>query len=234
MRQRWRNLLFAHWRVEPACIQERLPAGLRVDTFRGDAYLGVVPFEMAEVRVGPLPAIPGFSRFLELNLRTYVIDEAGVPGVWFFTLDADDAIAVAIARQCFHLPYHRAHQRVGHDADGSVTFRSRRRSGPERGETALRWRPGPRLPVSAPGELSHFLIERYVLYVRSRRGLWRGRIAHAPYEAREADAVIDAAPLFRAQGLTPPTTPPDHVVCCDGTDVTLFGLKRVRPSGPVT
>lgn len=227
MTQKWRDLLFAHWRVDPALIQERLPVGLRVDTWGGAAYLGVVPFRMAEVRVGSLPVVPGFSQFLELNLRTYVVDEAGVPGVWFHTLDADDAIAVAIARTFFHLPYHRADQRVDGDHDGTLTFRSRRRAGTERGETIIRWRSGPQLPPPQVGDLTHFLVERYVLYTRSRTGLLRGRLTHAPYRVRHAETRIEAAPLFRTQNFAPPLTPPDHVVCCDGTDVTIFGFERV-------
>lgn len=232
MTQRWRDLLFAHWRVDPGLIQERLPAGLRVDTFRGDAYLGVVPFRMAEVRLGPLPAVPGCSDFLELNLRTYVVDEAGVPGVWFFTLDADHAVGVAIARICFHLPYHRAHQQAGRQGDGGITFRSRRRSGPDRGESVIQWRPGPPLPAPAAGERAHFLVERYVLYTAAGRGLFRGRIAHAPYRLRAAEVVMDAAPLFRAQGFVPPATPPDHIICSDGTDVAVLGLERIARIPP--
>lgn len=228
MTQRWRDLLFAHWRVDPALVQARLPAGLRVDTFEGQAFLGVVPFRMEEVRVGPLPAVPGLSRFLELNLRTYVVDEAGVPGVWFHTLDADDAVAVAIARTCFHLPYHRAHQHAGRGEDGTLTFHSRRRSGSERGTSTLRWRPGAPLPAPAAGGLTHFLVERYVLYARSRNGLFRGRIAHPPYQVRAATVEVDAAALFRAEGFAPPATPPEHVVCCDGTDVAVLGLQRIR------
>jgi uncharacterized protein YqjF (DUF2071 family) len=227
MTQRWRDLLFAHWRIEPALIQTRLPKGLHVDTWRGDAFLGVVPFRMAEVRVGPLPPVPGLDQFLELNLRTYVIDDAGVPGVWFHTLDADDSIAVAIARTCFHLPYHQAEQHFEIHAGGTLGFRSRRRSGSERGETALRWQSGPELPAPTARDLSHFLVERYVLYTQSGRRLYRGRIAHAPYRVRTVDAEVEAAPLFRAHAFTPPATPPDHVISCDGADVTIFGLERI-------
>lgn len=227
MTQQWRDLLFVHWRVDPALIQARLPAGLRVDTWQGEAYLGVVPFRMAEVRLGKLPAVPGFSQFLELNLRTYVVDETGVPGVWFHTLDTNHAIAAAIARTFFHLPYHRADQRVDRHDDGTLFFHSRRCAGIERGETSLRWRSGFPLPPPPAGELTHFLVERYVLYTHSRRGLYRGRLTHAPYRVRSVEASVDAAALFRAHHFTPPSTPPDHAVCCDGTDVAIFGLERL-------
>ena len=228
MRQQWRDLLFAHWRVDPALIQARLPHGLRVDTWRGAAFLGVVPFRMTAVRLGALPAIPGFSRLLELNLRTYVLDTSGVPGVWFHTLDANHTTAVAVARAFFHLPYHRADQTLHRDGRDMIAFCSRRRSGPERGESVLRWRPGCDLPVPLAGELTHFLVERYVLYTQAGRALLRGRIAHAPYRLRQAEATLEVAALFRAHGFTPPLDPPDHVVACDGTDVAILGLEQIE------
>lgn len=132
MRQRWRDLLFLHWEVDPGVIAATLPAGLGVDTFRGKAYLGVVPFLMEGVRPAGLPAVPGLSNFGELNLRTYVVGPGpegqivsgnaggglsgggnvsgggGVPGVWFYSLDAHQRNAVWLARRFFALAYHYA------------------------------------------------------------------------------------------------------------------------------
>ena len=87
MYQRWEELLFLHWPVEPQVVAEVLPPGLGVDTYKGKAWLGVVPFSMRGVRPRFLPAVPGLSSFPELNLRTYVVDKRGRPGVWFYSLD---------------------------------------------------------------------------------------------------------------------------------------------------
>ncbi len=108
MHQRWRALLFAHWRIDPDAIQKTLPVGLHVDTCDGSAWLGVVPFFMDAVRPAFLPALPWLSWFQELNVRTYVHDEKGVPGVWFYSLDCNQPLAVAIARTLFHLNYRHA------------------------------------------------------------------------------------------------------------------------------
>lgn len=99
MYQRWRDLLFLHWEYPVEQIQQTLPPGLRVDTYHGQAYLGIVPFFMCDIRPRFLPAVRGISHFLELNLRTYVYDEAGVPGVWFYSLDANQRLAVKVARR---------------------------------------------------------------------------------------------------------------------------------------
>jgi hypothetical protein len=76
-KQRWSELLFAHWKIDAPTVQATLPRGLFVDTFAGDAYIGVVPFFMQRVRPAWLPPLPWISWFLELNVRTYVHDENG-------------------------------------------------------------------------------------------------------------------------------------------------------------
>ena len=70
MRQTWHDLLFAHWPVDAAALRPLLPEGLHVDTFEGQAWLGVVPFGMRDVFPRGTLAIPGLSAFLELNVRT--------------------------------------------------------------------------------------------------------------------------------------------------------------------
>ena len=96
MRQTWRELLFAHWPLPIAAFTDRLPPGLALDTFDGQAWIGLVPFVMSGVRPRDLPPVAGLSRFAELNVRTYVTRD-GKPGVWFYSLDASNPIAVAIA-----------------------------------------------------------------------------------------------------------------------------------------
>jgi uncharacterized protein YqjF (DUF2071 family) len=83
MHHRWESLLFLHWQVPPERIQQTLPAGLTVDTVEGDGFVGITPFFMRNVRPIGLPALPWLSEFQELNVRTYVFDRHGVPGIWF-------------------------------------------------------------------------------------------------------------------------------------------------------
>src|SRR2546421_4429518 len=105
MYQRWESLLFLHWRAEPERIQATLPLGLTVDTFNGDAYLGITPFFMLNVRPVGLPALPWISFFQELNVRTYAFDRTGTPGVWFYSLDCNRTAAALVARIIAGLPY---------------------------------------------------------------------------------------------------------------------------------
>jgi len=63
MTQQWQDLLFAHWAYEPDVVQRLLPSGVELDTFEGKAYVGLVPFNMRNLRLRGLPPIPTTSNF---------------------------------------------------------------------------------------------------------------------------------------------------------------------------
>ncbi|MCK6513638.1 DUF2071 domain-containing protein [Myxococcota bacterium] len=105
MTMSWLDLLFAHWSFPAEVIRDLLPPNITLDTYEGRAWVGVVPFRMANVGPRGLNWLPGVSAFPELNVRTYVVHE-GKPGVWFFSLDAANMLAVQAARLGFHLPYY--------------------------------------------------------------------------------------------------------------------------------
>ena len=169
MAQVWHDLLFAHWPIPAAQMAALLPPGVTLDIWEGEAWVAVVPFRMSGVRPRLFPSVPGLSAFPELNVRTYV-RVGDKPGVWFFSLDAANSIAVAVARALFHLPYFRAE--MGCEAEGeSIRYASKRtHSGAPPAE--LRGSYSPIGPVyrSAPGTLEAWLTERYCLYSADGRG----------------------------------------------------------------
>src|SRR5579875_1339985 len=107
-RMNWRELLFIHWPIRPEELRPLVPSQLELDLFEGVAYVGLVPFTMTGVRPVGLPPVRGLSRFHETNVRTYVHREGRDPGVWFFSLDAANPVAVSLARRLYHLPYYLA------------------------------------------------------------------------------------------------------------------------------
>lgn len=228
MFQSWRELLFIHWRLDPQIIQNSLPDGLTVDTFDGEAYIGVVPFFMRNIRPRGLPCIPGISNFLELNVRTYVHDHHGTPGVWFYSLDANQKLAVRIARTFFALPYFDATMSATIE-DGCVDYYLQRRGTGEQHHCRYLYRPGASLKPAQPGTLSFFLVERYYLFSHrpKREQLYAGQVHHTPYPLIEAevdqysDAIIDLA------GLPRPNRPPDHIIMSHGVDVDIFAIQPV-------
>ena len=227
MRQTWSNLLFLHWRFPADQVQRTLPTGLTVDTFEGDAWLGVVPFYMQRVRPAGFPAVTGLSNFLELNVRTYVHDAAGRPGVWFYSLDCNQGMAVRIARTFFHLPYQHAAMDASITA-GSVHYQSRR----HRSEMDARFvyvaeRSG---VMALPDSLEFFLLERYFLFAHApRRGrLYCGQVFHSPYRwSATLASVWSDLPLQQA-GFNPAGRPPDHQCTAAPVDVEVFGLQPVK------
>ncbi len=228
MFQQWRDLLFLHWEFSVAEIQRTLPDGLFVDTFAGKAYLGVVPFFMQNIRPRFLPPVPGISNFMEMNLRTYVHDRAGVPGVWFYSLDANQRLAVAIARRFFHLPYEHATMKSGRTKAGAIRYESKRSGGDVSGAVcAFEYAPGAELPTASPASLEFFLIERYRLYAAAGGRLWRGAVFHQPYPLCRAEVTAWNEHLLSLNGFALTGRRPDHIIMSHGVDVTVFPLERV-------
>jgi uncharacterized protein YqjF (DUF2071 family) len=224
MHQRWENLLFLHWAIDPDLIQRTLPPGLHTDTFDGHGWLGIVPFAMRDVRPAGLPAVGPISNFLELNVRTYVHDERGVPGVWFYSLDCNQPVAVIIAQAFFSLPYRHAEMRASFGS--GIDYRSTRRG--TREEARYLWKPDGAAKTANPDTLEFFLLERYHLYSARGGRLLRGTVAHAPYRFQQAQMEdFSVAPATMA-GFTDLPTAPRHICHSDGVDVRILGLERVK------
>lgn len=208
MAQRWHELLFAHWPVPAGVLRALVPPSLELDTREGQAWLGVIPFRMSGVRLRGTPAMPRLSAFPELNVRTYVVRD-GKPGVWFFSLDAGNAAAVAVARAWFHLPYFRARMRSSGNGEWIEYRSARTHPGAPAAELALRYRPLGEERETEPGSLAHWLTERYCLYAAGGRGrMLRGEIHHAPWRLRSADAEFERNTMAAALGMALPETPP--------------------------
>lgn len=223
MRQQWKNLLFLHWRWDAQEIQRTLPPELTAETFDGTAWLGIVPFFMRGVRPVCCPPVPWISNFLELNVRTYVRDANGHPGVWFYSLDCNQPLAVKIAQTAFHLPYFHARMRA-RVAEGMIDFNSVRRGR----QAGFVYAAEGSSSASDAGSLEEFLLERYRLFSRSRTSLFSGQVWHTPYTFSPARvAGYSTAPLELA-GFAPPAVRPDHAVFSRGVDVRIYPLLRLK------
>jgi uncharacterized protein YqjF (DUF2071 family) len=203
----WHDLLFMHWPVDESALRPLIPSALSLDTFDGSAWLGITPFYMSGVRPHFLPSVPPLSNFPELNVRTYVTVE-GKPGIWFFSLDAGNAVAVRLARATFSLPYFDAEMSRARDSE--VSYRSVRthRGAPE-ARFAGRYRPVGEPFNSRPGTLEHFLTERYCLYSAGGRGnVYRGDIHHHPWPLQRAEAEVESLAMTEQIGVVLPETEP--------------------------
>lgn len=198
MSQTWRRLTFLHWPYEPALVQPLLPSGLVLDTFDGAAWIGLVPFEIYNLR--------GIPHFPETNVRTYVIGPDGSRAVWFFSLDAARLAAVLGARVAYHLPYFWAKMRVG-SQNGTIHYWSRRKWPHSPGVMSdIVVQPGNLFATEELGDRDHFLTARYRLYTLIHGLLGYAQIEHKPWPLARCTLValnqnlIDAAGLLTAQG----------------------------------
>lgn len=224
MFQRWSHLLFLHWEVPAELLTETLPAGLHLDTFQDRAFLGIVPFYMEKVRPRFLPPVPRLSWFLELNLRTYVYDDQGRPGVWFYSLDANQALAVELARKLFHLPYQHAEMSSQQD-DKGIHYQSRRKSGSDR--ASYHYQGQGEIQTAAPNTLEFFLLERYLLFSTNKQGQLKiGQVHHRPYPFQIATCENPSLLPFRWNQFPEPKTPPISSLYSPGVDVQIFPLRR--------
>lgn len=226
MYQSWDKLLFLHWEVEPDLLRATLPPTLHLDTWDGKAYLGIVPFFMNRVRPRFCPLVPGISWFLEMNLRTYVHDDRGVPGVWFYSLDANQQLAVGLARRLFHLPYQHSQMKASVDAEGWVHYRSKRLWTVVQSEFLYRAKTEPM--AAAIDTLEFFLAERYLLYADIKGTLHSGRVHHSPYPLCEAQVEKQDAKLFKLNGFDTPGRPADLAHYAEGVKVDIYPLRRHR------
>jgi uncharacterized protein YqjF (DUF2071 family) len=200
MAQTWKNLLFAHWPVEPEALRAVMPSQLPLDTFEGRAWLGLTPFAVRNLRVRFTCPLPILSAFPEINVRTYVTLD-GKPGIYFFSLDADSLPAVETARRFYRVPYFHARMAI-HTDDGEVRFETER-TGPEHhpphATFRARYRPRDEPFLAGPGTLEHWLTERYCLYtLNDQRRPLRGDIHHRPWSLQHATADIEVNTMAAA------------------------------------
>jgi uncharacterized protein YqjF (DUF2071 family) len=220
MYQQWNHLLFLHWKVNQDEVRKWVPEELEIDTFKGDAYFGLVLFTMRGIRPRFVPPLPSLSAFHEFNARTYV-KKGDKKGVWFFSLDAANSMAVRLARKHYFLPYYHAemnHERTTY----GVTYHSKRCCDGANIEASAEvsgdvWR-------AQPGTLDHFLVERYRLFAKSARGLVSLQVQHPPYPLRTVNNVRVEESLSTAAHVQLSGAPIAHYV--EGVSVRIGPIER--------
>ena len=227
MHQRWDDLLFLHWQHNADELASHLPPSLSLDLYNQQAYISVVGFRMNAVRPTCLPALPWLSYFYELNVRVYVRDASGEPGVYFLSLDCNRDPAVWIARCFFNLPYKHATMRFDTSGDNKTDppsyIMTCQRAGYS--NTAhYRWRPAGSQAPAEPGSLEFFLTERYNFFTLRRGLLMRGQVYHAPYNIGAVQVTSWSGVPIEWDGLSAVNRPPDIASCSAGVVVRAFSL----------
>lgn len=186
----WHDLLFAHWPVNFSQIRAAVPPALEIDTFAGQAWLGLVPFRMSGIRHRLLPPVPGLRAFAEVNVRTYV-KVGDRCGIYFFSLDAPHWPAIAVARWKYGLPYFHAKISARAEGDG-IVFQSHRNHRPAPpADLRIRYRPVGSVRLAVPGSLEYWFTERYRLFTVDPMGrIHQAEIHHPPWPLQRAEAEV--------------------------------------------
>jgi uncharacterized protein len=236
MEMHWDQLTFLHWPMDPEVVQATLPPGLRVQTFGGTAWISLVPFVM-RITLPHAPVVPWLGRFPETNVRTYVTADAhssngsrhdephATEGIWFYSLDASRAAAVAFARATYRLPYIWSAMSVERAHD-TIVYRCRRHTG-GRASSDVAVRIGARYRPDELTELDHFLSARWRLYSVVAGRTVAALARHEPWPLRRAELLHLADGLVVADGLPEPLGPP-IVQFADTVAVRVGAPHRVR------
>lgn len=189
--QSWRHVLFAHWPVDTARLRRLVPPPLELDLFENQGWVGLAALIVSDSRAFSLVPLPVPGAFAEVNVRTYVRDR-GRPGVYFLTLQAASAAAVALGRGAYSLPYCLS-EGAAKASRGRVEFSSRRRLPRREAAFAARYWPLGRPRSLSRGTLARWLIERRHLFTVDSTGRVLGcEVEHKPWLVAKAHAEISA------------------------------------------
>lgn len=204
MLQRWESLTFLHWKYDAQTLRPLVPGSLRLDTFEGNAWVGLTPFVLSGLRPPMFPSIPWLSRFPETNVRTYVTGPNGKPGVWFFTLEAGRLLGVLGARLTYGLPYRWARMRVN-SIESGVDYESNRKRWFGQGCSHVVIQPGERMQ---PRPFDKFLTARFRLYSMFGKRLAYADIEHPPWPLQRAQVLRLEQNLVENSGVPKPSGDP--------------------------
>jgi uncharacterized protein YqjF (DUF2071 family) len=184
-------------------VQRLLPAGVTVDVLDGQAWVGLVPFNMEGLGFPHLAPLPFVGAFPEVNVRTYVRVGAR-RAVWFFSLDIDRILPALVARWGYHLNY--CAGRVSHGRHGDVVSSQVERRWPRASAgatTRIVVRTGPEIDADEP--ITRFLTARWGLVSAGPRGaLTHAPIDHPAWRLHTAEVLHLDDALLVAAGLPAP------------------------------
>ncbi len=223
--QDWRDLLFLHWQCDKNEIQKTLPPGLYVDTFEGNAFITIASFSMTKLKLLCLPQIPGLKKFFEVNLRTYVYDKNGIPGVWFYSLDIDSVIFSNLGKYFFSLPYFYSDlsQEI---RDNEIIFKGNRYEN-QSPSMEFSYRFDKKNIFLAKDEtLDFFLIERYVFFFFDSKKVNPVWVHHRPYPLNEVKLLQCEHTFWKTSPFHFLKNSPDYVHCSPGIDVAVYPFKK--------
>lgn len=169
--QEWHDTLFFHWVFPEDVIAPLIPKDLALDTFEGNVYVSLVAFTVKRTRMRFLPSVKPLSEFNEVNLRTYVIKD-GVPGIYFLSIESDRLAPMLLSRTFLGFSYKKAD--IIRKLNEFVLTNAKERH-------FLFTKFLPLEYIQNRTGLDRWLTERYCVYQKRRKQLYRIVIHHCPW-----------------------------------------------------
>lgn len=216
--------------MDPAKLMPRLPPGLELDLFEGQAVCSLVGFRFESTRVLGM-RWPGYGDFPEINLRFYVREvEGDRRGVVFVRELVKHRVVAGIARGIYNEPYVCA--RIGDrveeiDAMRRVEYTFRYGGGD--GTMRVEADSIPSIPIEESTE--HWFKEHQWGYGVTRRGRsLRYEVQHpywACYPVRSSVIDVDWGRIYGTEWASMQYATPLSVVLAEGSEIKVFGAQSI-------
>ncbi len=215
MYQTWENLLFLHWEVKEEEISKGLPEGLYADTYNNKSFAAITPFTLKNLHLPFLPPLPFAGNFFETNVRTYIFNDEGIPGIWFYSLYANNVLAVEAAKQ-IPLPYKTADINVAQN-NSSINYNLSNIKEDPAGKYEFNYILNGKSFYPDSDSLEFFLVERYFLFYLDRRNkLKKIRVNHQPYPLQNIKLLNYSPSLLKLNNINPLFSEPVHAIFSPG------------------
>jgi uncharacterized protein YqjF (DUF2071 family) len=229
----WRKLIMAQYAVDPAVLAAWLPPGTELDLYQGQCFVSLVGFLFQRVRVLRV-AIPGHTRFEEVNLRFYVrrVDPDGTTrrGVVFVREIVPRAAITLVADTFYEEPYTTMPMRHSIAASAEalrVRYEWKHRGQWSSMETVAGLEP---VPIQA-GSVEEFITEHYWGFTKRSRGATSQYQVEHPgwvvYPIRSCEIVADFGALYGPAFAHLDPRQPDNVLLAEGSAVRVYTGTRL-------
>lgn len=215
-----------NFRIDPAILAPRVPAGTELDFYNGETYVSVVGFLFYHTVVLGLP-IPLHRNFEEVNLRFYVRKKSA--DTWrrgvVFVRELVPKIAIAVTARVFYgEPYQALPMRSEvTDRDGEVHTSYEWRRGRKWESLTMSARGEPQ--VVAPGSHEEFITEHYWGYTHRGTHTSEYRVEHPRWKIWPAESFAlkaDVATLYGEAFCEPMSAPPVSAFIAEGSHVQVW------------
>lgn len=224
LRAEWRSLVVLSYAVDPALLASRLPHGVELDLWQGEALVSLVGFRFLRTRVLGI-ALPGHQDFEEVNFRFYVrrqLPDGWRRGVVFIREIVPKHLIAFVARVVYDEPYialPMCHRLPEPGAGGSFEYGWKIQSG----WCALGAETVGDPAVLAPGGPEDFIFEHYWGYTQKRNGKTAEyQVEHPPWKAWQTTRSWfegDVGALYGSKLARALTETPRSAFVAEGSDV---------------